>query len=130
MDEEEKPAVGGWESLGGELASAPAVTSWAANEMQVFCIFPDGALWNRYWDGEAWHPWETLGGELTGDPAACSWGADRIDLFARDMANLLERVGPVYEIMRTASASDDEMAATFEEMDGYRFQNISRYGSE
>ena len=63
MDEEEKPAVGGWESLGGELASAPAVTSWAANEMQVFCIFPDGALWNRYWDGEAWHPWETLGGE-------------------------------------------------------------------
>ena len=82
MDEEEKAAVDGWESLGGELASAPAVTSWAANEMQVFCIFPDGALWNRYWDGEAWHPWETLGGELTGDPAASSWSADRIDVFA------------------------------------------------
>ena len=73
----------GWESLGGELASAPAVTSWARDEMQVFAIQPDGALWNRYWDGSAWHPWESLGGELTGDPAACSWGADRIDCFAR-----------------------------------------------
>ena len=55
-----------WEALGGTPISAPAVTTWAQGEMQVFCIFPDGQLWNRYWDGEAWHPWETLGGELTG----------------------------------------------------------------
>ena len=40
------------ESLGGELASAPAVTSWAENEMEVFAIFPDGQLWDRYWDGD------------------------------------------------------------------------------
>ncbi len=45
-----------WESLGGTPASAPAVTSWAEGEMQTFCIFADGQLWNRYWDGEAWHP--------------------------------------------------------------------------
>lgn len=72
-----------WESLGGELSSAPAVTSWARDEMQVFAIFGDGQLWNRYWDGAAWHAWESLGGELTGDPAACSWGPGRIDIFAR-----------------------------------------------
>jgi hypothetical protein len=62
----------GWsadESLGGELAAPPAVTAWAE-------------MWDRYWDGAAWHPWETLGGELVGQPAASSWGADRIDVFA------------------------------------------------
>jgi len=31
----------GWESLGGSLASAPGVTSWAANEMQVFAIWDE-----------------------------------------------------------------------------------------
>jgi len=66
-------ADGAWsadESLGGELASRPAVTSWAENEMEVFAIFDDGQLWNRYWDGAAWHAWESLGGEQTGQPAA------------------------------------------------------------
>ena len=64
--------MNGWESLGGELASAPAVTSWADNEMEVFAVHRDGQLWNRYWDGEAWHQWEPMGGDLVGDPAACS----------------------------------------------------------
>ena len=82
--------MGTWASLGGELASAPAVTSWSATEQQVFAIFGDGQLWNRYWDGEAWHPWESLGGSLTGDPAACSWGADRIDCFARGADGTLQ----------------------------------------
>jgi hypothetical protein len=100
-----------WESLGGRLESAPAVTSWAANEMQVFAIHADGALWNRYWDGDRWHDWESLGGvfargrdgslqhcwyepggwtgweslggELASDPTACSWGPGRLDVFAR-----------------------------------------------
>ena len=75
--------MNGWESLGGELASTPAVTSWAVDEMQVFAIWPDGQLWDIYWDGAAWHEWHSHGGELTGNPAACSWGADRIDVFAR-----------------------------------------------
>ena len=73
----------GWESLGGELASTPAVTSWAADEMQVFAIWRDGQLWDIYWDGAAWHEWHPHGGQLTGNPTACSWGPDRIDVFAR-----------------------------------------------
>jgi hypothetical protein len=73
------------EDLGGTLASAPTAVTWALDQAEVFAIFPDGKLWNRYWDGAAWHPWESLGGEL--DPAfvpACSsWGADRLDVVAR-----------------------------------------------
>jgi hypothetical protein len=72
-----------WESLGGQVGSRPAVVSWAANEMQVFFIGPDGQLWDTYWDGAAWHERHPHGGDLTGSPAACSWGADRIDVFAR-----------------------------------------------
>lgn len=70
------------ESLGGTLASTPAATAWAIDQLQVFAIFADGELWNRYWDGSSWHAWESLGGELIGDPAASSWGAERIDVFA------------------------------------------------
>ena len=66
----------------GALASGPAATAWAADQLQVFAVFPDGALWNRYWDGTSWHGWESLGGELAGDPAASSWSADRIDVWA------------------------------------------------
>jgi hypothetical protein len=81
---------GSWadpESLGGTLASAPAVTAWGDEEMEVFAVMPDGELWDRYWDGEAWHGWESLGGELDGRaaPAASSWGADRLDVFARGL---------------------------------------------
>lgn len=44
------------ESLGGVLASLPAVTAWGGR-LQVFAIFADGQLWNRYWDGATWHRW-------------------------------------------------------------------------
>jgi AcrR family transcriptional regulator len=44
--------------------------------------------------------------------------------FARDIADVVARVRPVYEIMRTASAVDPEMAAVHTEMDGYRLGNM------
>jgi len=73
------------EPLGGTLASAPAVTAWGDEDMEIFAVMPDGELWDRYWDGEAWHAWESLGGELdpSAVPAASSWGPDRLDVFAR-----------------------------------------------
>ena len=39
------------ESLGGVLASGPAVTAWAVDRLEVFAVFDDGQLWDRYWDG-------------------------------------------------------------------------------
>jgi AcrR family transcriptional regulator len=51
---------------------------------------------------------------------------EQLRLFARDMTNVLARVGPVYEIMRTASSVDPEMADVFAEMEGYRANNIRR----
>lgn len=73
------------EDLGGTLASAPTAVAWAVDQAEVFAIFPDGGLWNRYWDGTSWHPWESLGGKLDpgSSPACSSWGAERLDVFAR-----------------------------------------------
>ena len=44
--------------------------------------------------------------------------------FARDMAAVSTRVRPVYEILRTASAVEPEMAAVHAEMDTYRLANM------
>jgi hypothetical protein len=70
--------------LGGRLASLPAVTAWGDEPMEVFAIFDDGQLWDRYWDGTTWHPWESLGGELAlgSTPAAGAIGPDRLDVLA------------------------------------------------
>lgn len=48
----------------------------------------------------------------------------QIELFARDITGILERVGPVYEILRTAAAVDPEAAAVYEEMNGYRLTSL------
>ena len=88
-----RSTTGRWsdtESLGGTLASAPAATAWAVDELEVFAILGDGQLWNRYWDGRAWHAWESLGGRLdpSAAPAASSWGADRLDVWALGLDGL------------------------------------------
>ena len=48
----------------------------------------------------------------------------QIHLFARDMAEISSRVRPVYEILRTASAVEPEMAVVRAEMDMYRLRNM------
>jgi AcrR family transcriptional regulator len=50
----------------------------------------------------------------------------QIRAFARDIAAISERVRPVYEIMRTASAVEPEMTAVFAQMDAYRLRNMSQ----
>jgi AcrR family transcriptional regulator len=48
----------------------------------------------------------------------------QLHFFARDMAAVSARVRPVYEILRTASAVEPEMAAIRAEMDQYRLRNM------
>jgi AcrR family transcriptional regulator len=50
----------------------------------------------------------------------------QLALFARDIAGTVARVGPVFEIMRTAASVEPEMAAVYAEMQGYRAQNLRR----
>jgi AcrR family transcriptional regulator len=50
----------------------------------------------------------------------------QIELFAHDMATVSVAVRPVFEMLRTASAVEPEMATIRAEMDGYRLQNMRR----
>jgi len=78
-----------WEDLGGVLTSAPAVSSWQSNRLDVFGRGQNNALWHKWWDGSSWSGWEDLGGILTSAPAAVSWGPNRIDVFGRGQNNRL-----------------------------------------
>ena len=52
----------GWENLGGVITSAPTVSSWQRNRLDVFARGTDGALWHIWWNGRNWSEWESLGG--------------------------------------------------------------------
>jgi AcrR family transcriptional regulator len=51
----------------------------------------------------------------------------QIELFAESITQLSTALRPVFEILRTASAVEPEMAKVFEEMDRYRMQNMQTY---
>jgi AcrR family transcriptional regulator len=51
----------------------------------------------------------------------------QIELFARFIAGISTELRPVYEILRTASAVEPEMAKVFEEMDQFRMNNMQTY---
>jgi len=76
-----------WESLGGTLLSAPSVSSWAPNRLDVFARGSDNTLYHIWWDGNRWSNWESLGGVLTSAPGSVSWGPNRTDVFARGQNN-------------------------------------------
>lgn len=75
---------GPWEDLGGSLTSAPSVTSWGRNRLDVFARGIKNTLIHKWWDGSHWTEWEDLGGELSSGPCASSRASNRIDVFARD----------------------------------------------
>ena len=51
----------------------------------------------------------------------------QIDRFARFIAGMSTELRPVFEILRTASAVEPEMAKVFAEMDHYRLLNMQTY---
>jgi AcrR family transcriptional regulator len=52
-----------------------------------------------------------------------------IELFAKFIASISTELRPVFEILRTASAVEPEMAKVFEEMDQFRMNNMQTYAS-
>jgi AcrR family transcriptional regulator len=52
---------------------------------------------------------------------------NQIELFASFIAGISTQLRPVFEILRTASAVEPEMASVFEEMDRFRMDNMQAY---
>jgi AcrR family transcriptional regulator len=53
----------------------------------------------------------------------------QIGLFGKFIAGISTELRPVFEILRTASAVEPEMAKVFEEMDQFRMNNMQTYAS-
>jgi hypothetical protein len=51
----------------------------------------------------------------------------QIDLFAEFITGISTQLRPVFEILRTASAVEPEMAGVFEEMDRFRMTNMQTF---
>jgi AcrR family transcriptional regulator len=50
----------------------------------------------------------------------------QIALLARDLADVAARVGPVFELLRTAASVEPAMGEVYAEMQGYRLENMRR----
>jgi hypothetical protein len=65
---------GGWQSLGGNLQSAPTTVSWGPNRIDIFGVGTDSVLWHNRWDGSScggmgvprWRPGITTNARLMG----------------------------------------------------------------
>jgi hypothetical protein len=84
----------GWAALGGGLLREPIAASAPAavrvhDEVYVFVVAADGAIWLTRFDGTVWRPWSSLGGSFVSDPVAialfaevdATGGRSRIDVF-------------------------------------------------
>ena len=70
---EERMPWSQWEDLGGQLASAPDVSSWGAKRLDVFAHGPDGAMWHNWFEKRL----EAVGEPRPSDDRQADRGADR-----------------------------------------------------
>jgi hypothetical protein len=75
------PDGSGLESLGGELVSGPAATSWGKGRLDIFALNKHGDLMHKFWDGSNWIGWERIGEDFSSTPTVTSWGENRLDVF-------------------------------------------------
>ncbi|HYS42209.1 MAG TPA: hypothetical protein VEO01_41845, partial [Pseudonocardiaceae bacterium] len=60
--------------------SAPALSSWGVNRLDLFVRGTDNAVDHAAWQGGGW-PWESRGPAIMSAPTAVSWSTNHIDLF-------------------------------------------------
>jgi hypothetical protein len=79
-----------WQSLRGDLASAPAATSHDNQIIHLNALGPDGHIKDRSYVNNqmlrgGWSFWNDLGTEtFTSAPASASWGTGHLEVFALD----------------------------------------------
>jgi hypothetical protein len=79
-----------WQSLRGDLASAPAAASHDPQVVHLNALGPDGRIKDRSFSNVGmlnggWSLWSDLGRQqFTSAPAAASWGPGHLEVFALD----------------------------------------------
>lgn len=75
--------IHGFENLGGDLSSAPAVVETGSGKLEVFIRGKNHKLVQRSWDGTRWSGWKNLGGNLASAPAVVHTGSGNLEVFIR-----------------------------------------------
>jgi hypothetical protein len=72
------------ESLGGILTSAPHAVMFGEenDELIVFALGTDRAVWFRRFSNGIWSPWDTLGRIFSSAPRAVTWRQENLAVFA------------------------------------------------
>src|SRR6187551_2564241 len=80
-----EPAGSGWNSMGGNISTAPAASTWGpeSEATSAFGVGHDGQMWHRQGSGTNWGCWEPMGGKFKPKtpPASCSWGKNHMATF-------------------------------------------------
>lgn len=78
-----------WQSLSGDLASGPSLSSWGPGRLDCFARGKFNNLIHCWWSAtEGWSHWEDLSPtmriqqDIQFAPSAVAWGVNRIDVFA------------------------------------------------
>jgi hypothetical protein len=82
----------GWSpfvSIGGNLTSAPTMSSQSPDVLNVWARGTDGAVYQKSWDGTQWIEWATLGGGIIGAPSGVSRTSNVINVYGRGAGNAL-----------------------------------------
>jgi hypothetical protein len=82
----------GWSqfaTVGGNLTSAPTLSSQSADILNIWARGTDGAVYQRSWNGSAWLAWSTLGSAIVGAPSSVSRTESVANVYARGAGRAL-----------------------------------------
>ena len=76
------------------------------------------------WSQNTMRPWFDAISQRAATCVAARDARTLLHLFAGDVTEVVERVRPMYEVLRTAAAVDPELAGVLVEMDRYRMADM------
>jgi hypothetical protein len=85
----QNPPWSGWDELGGNLTSAPAIVSWRTDQLDVWSRGTEGNIYGRYAYQAPWGDWYGVpgGAQALGAPTVVSRDTNQFDLFIRWIDN-------------------------------------------
>ncbi|MDB4968523.1 MAG: sialidase [Myxococcales bacterium] len=78
---QDNEVTGVWESMGGKMQQAGAVSSWGPNHLDFFVLGTDNAVYQKTWTGSGWIDWTQL------VDCANRWGVSAVSPPSSDVSN-------------------------------------------
>ena len=77
----------GWQNIGGNALSAPAVATSQNGTSYLFIQGSNGVVYENVSSGKGWTGWQSIGGDATTTPAAVAIGNKKVEVFIRQADN-------------------------------------------